>query len=263
MYNRNFLAPIKSSIKRYNKTNITDDENSINYNDLIKQLDEKIDKKVKEITNEFVNKSELGGYLKNTDMEKVSKELVNYTYERTKVIPNFCTTIEELQNKLKDKSGPKEMIELKQELLFFINKELKDCKIGGFIDEIQLIENPEEYKEYIKGNFKIKKVGKTCYKIYGRIYVDRSLDGKMLTFNFPSKHRTEFKSLCFARLYDENNLSLFTPLIIEINRSAFCLKTPSSSKTVNNSFVSFEHIIELLEINRESNNELDQSISNT
>lgn len=262
MYNRNFLAPIKSNIKRYNKTNITDDENGINYNDLMKRMDEKIDNKVKEISNEFINKSELGGYLKNIDMEKVSKELLSYTNERTKVIPNFCTTIEELQNKLKDKIGPKEMVELKQEFLFFINKELDDYKRGGFSAEIQLIENPDEYKEYVKGNFKIKKVGNTCYKIYGRIYIDKNLDDKVLTFNFPPNLRTEYKSLFFARLYDENDLSIFIPLIIEINRSAFRFKKINSSKSISNSFVSFEHIIELSEITKEFNNAVDQSTSN-
>jgi hypothetical protein len=256
MYNRSFLAPIKNNRKIYNTKHIQDNENTIDYKDLIKDLDKNIDKKIKEYLESVLNPNDL---IKNTDIEKITQELICYTNERTEAIPNFCTTLEELQSKLKDKISIREMIDVKRELILFINKELNENRIGGFSEEIQLIENPEEHKEFIKGHFKLKKVGKTCYKIYGRIHIDKRLDDKILTFNFPLNYRTENRSLFLARLYSENDLSSFITLVIEINKFSFCFK---KKNLTFNSFVSLEHIIELLEINNEINSISVTNVSN-
>lgn len=209
-----------------------------------------IDEKLSKSEEKFTTKEELIKMLKE-HADKTSSSYYKKLLNDIKPLPTFCTTLDELQTKIKDKVDKNDFNTSFSQLKNYLNNEIRmsmqnelkqfETNTGGFSNTICEIENPTEFSEFIKSNFKLKSLGIGIYKLYGRIgiTVNSETNDKSMSFKFPNGLCTEYKSVTLGRLYDSKR---YQTLTIDLKRDLFCFKFIKISTEVDH-FVSFEHIL--------------------
>lgn len=240
----------------------------------LEQVLQDIDAKIKSTAEQTIVKSE-DKFMTKEDFIKMLKENVdkassfyyNKLLDQIKSLPTFCTTLDELQTKVKEKVDKNDFnisfnqlknylnneirMSMQNELKQFETREDFPHKIsGGSSNAMYEIENPTELTEFIKSNFKLKYLGIGVYKLYGRIgiTVNSETNDKIMGFKFPNDLCTEYKSMTFGRLYDSKQ---YQPITIDLKRDSFSFKFIKIS-TDKEHFVSFEHILHLSQVDKNS-----------